>query len=241
MAIIAHLQDTFASLYEGCGSKGRDKFMQFQMKWHHHCSTFLLPNATNLEEDTSVELAKIQERWIGYCHGKSVAVEPRNAVMISVCSAVYDHLLSHCSNLQETITNEVRSKSIHVVTSDDVSVYYRFCGAPMASMLHARYKKRTCKLSPKGSVNREITILKATQCLDKTHIPSELQYRDRGFTYFPAEEFVGFLRQVDTCVMENANERALERYGSKLVEITTQQLRANRDLENMHFCLRSWH
>ena len=33
-------------------------------------------------------------------------------------------------------------------------------------------------------------------------------------------------------MLENANEKALQRYGSKLVEVTTHQLRANQTLED---------
>lgn len=235
LSIITHLQNLFASLYESCGSKGKEKFAQFQMKWHQHCSTFLLPNTAESFANTclQLELSRIQERWIGYCHGKSVAIETRNAVMISVCAAVYEFLLGHCSTLQQSITDKVRVQTeFQATNSDDDAVYYRFCGAAMASMLHARYKKRDmCKPSLKGSLNREIAILRAIKCSDKTHIPPELQYRDRGFMYFPTEEFIGFLRAVDVCVKENANVKALERYGSKLVEITTQQVRANQELE----------
>ena len=95
-------------------------------------------------------------------------------------------------------------------------------------MLHAQYKKQdTCKLEQKGSFNREIKILQCIKCSDKSHIPYELQYRDRGYMYFPSEGFLEFLKEVDACVLENANEKALQQYGSKLIEVTTHQLRAN--------------
>lgn len=233
LTIIVHLLEVFSSLYESCGAKGKDKFMQFQLKWHHQCSNFLLSTPEVNYEDMNLDMTRIQERWIGYCLGKSVSVDTRNTVIISVCSAVHDHLLCHCNALQKSISDEVQPEStVHVHTDED-SVYYRFCGAALASMLHARYKKRnTCKPSQKGSVNREITILRGIKCTDKSHIPLELQYRDRGYMYFPTQDFIPFLREVDACITENANEKALERYGAKLVEITTQQLIANHELED---------
>ena len=233
LAIIVHLQEVFSSLYESCGAKGKEKFMQFQLKWHHQCSIFLL-STPDVNDEDNLDMARIQERWIGYCLGKSASVDTRNTVIISVYTAVYDHLLCHCNALQKSITDEVQPESaIHTAISDGDSVYYRFCGAALASMLHARYKKRnTCKPSQKGSVNREIAILREIKCTDKSHIPLELQYRDRGYMYFPTQDFVPFLREVDACITENANEKALERYGAKLVEITTQQLIANQELED---------
>lgn len=45
------------------------------------------------------------------------------------------------------------------------------------------------------------------------------------------KDFISFLCEVDSCVKENAKSRAMEQYGSKLADITTQQLRAIEELE----------
>ena len=149
--------------------------------------------------------------------------------MISVCSAVYEHLLNHTNFILKAITEENFATSQmgnSSITVDDTAVYYRFCGAALAEMLHARYRKReSCKLSQKESIAREIKILQAIRCKDKAHVPPELQYRDRGFMYFPCKEFLTFLKELDACVFENANEASLRRYGARLVEIATQQLK----------------
>ena len=50
--------------------------------------------------------------------------------------------------------------------------------------------------------------------------------------YFLCEEFLIFLKELDACVLENANQTSLERYGARLVEIATQQLKANIQLED---------
>ena len=188
-AFAHHLRDTFAKLYETCGT-GKDKFLQFQLQWHHECSVFLLADA-NLAEigfdpSVNIETAKLHDRWLGYCHGTSVATEIRNDVMISFCAEVYKYLLHHCTSVQEAISTEVsqanansdgQSSTATMITDSD-SVYYRFCGGALASMLHARYKKRdTCKPELKESVKREIKILQCIKCSDKSHIPYELQYR----------------------------------------------------------------
>lgn len=82
-------------------------------------------------------------------------------------------------------------------------------------MLHSHYEKRVDCIKPdkKDCIQREIVVLRATKCDDKSHIPSELKYRDRGFMYFPCAEYISFLRELDTLVMENANEHNLKRYG----------------------------
>lgn len=170
-------------MYESCGSAGREKFMQFQLMWHRHCSTFLLPNAMIGCDESNSELVRIHERWIGYCDGKSATVNIRNAIMISLTSGVYEHLLSHCNTLQQTISASISGScpAAEKTSADEDSVYYRFCGAALASMLHARYKKRgTCKSSQKDAINREICILKAIRCSDKGHVPPELRYRDKA-------------------------------------------------------------
>ena len=140
------------------------------------------------------------------------------------------------------------------IVTDDNSVYYRFCGGALASMLHARYKKRdTCKLKQKESVNREIKILNCIKCSDKSQIPYELQYRDRGYMYFPSKDFLDFLKDVDACVIENTNVKALQQYSSKLVEVTTHALTERKKFntlvsekladikENVDFFRQSWH
>ena len=67
-------------------------------------------------------------------------------------------------------------------------------------------KRATCKPERKESVKREIKILQCIKCSDKSHIPYELQYQDRGYMYFPSEDFLPFLKEVDACVLENANK-----------------------------------
>ena len=50
--------------------------------------------------------------------------------------------------------------------------------------------------------------------------------------YFPCEEFLTFLKELDAFLLENANQKSLERYGARLVEVATQQVRANQQLED---------
>ena len=66
-------------------------------------------NLTEIGFDPSidVEIAKLHDRWLGYCQGTSVATEIRNDVMISFCAEVYKYLLRHCTSVQEAISTEI--------------------------------------------------------------------------------------------------------------------------------------
>ena len=76
-----------------------------------------------------------------------------------------------------------------------------------------------------GSYNLEI---KCIQCTDKSHVPEELRYRDRGHMYYTSKEFISFLRDVDTCVMANANDGTFRKYGSEMIDVGVKQLEATK-------------
>ena len=232
--LLRTLASLFASLYKFC-DKGKDKYMRFQLEWHQCCSVFLLPPDKGLSDvgvdpKKNVDLAQLQQRWIGYCEGKSVNEQVRDAVMISICSAVYKYFLKRVSKFQESILEP--SSSTRVISQDSDSVYYRFCGAAMTAMLHARYeKRRSCKQDQKETLEKEIKVLKCIQCTDKSHIPEELKYRDRGHMYFPSVEFLSFLRGLDTCVLENANESTFRKYGPEMIDVAVKQMEASQEFQ----------
>ena len=111
---------------------------------------------------------------------------------------VYNKLLRH----SHTFLQNLASSNAHVIPStthaDPVDAYYRFGGATLASMLHGRYKAVKSELTKhKEKISEEIHILQALNNKDKDKVPMYLQYRDCGFMYFPREELVPFLQDVD--------------------------------------------
>ena len=46
--------------------------------------------------------------------------------------------------------------------------------------------------------------------------------------YFPDNDFVPFIRNLDESVRESANEEALQRYGKNLVKVITEQVQHNQ-------------
>ena len=84
--LLRTLASLFASLCKSC-DKGKDKYMKFQLEWHQCCSVFLLPPDKGLSDvgvdpKKNVDLARLQQRWVGYCEGRTVDKHVRDAVMI---------------------------------------------------------------------------------------------------------------------------------------------------------------
>ena len=90
---------------------------------------------------------------------------------------------------------------------------------------------RVCKQEQREVLDMEIQVLKCIHSTDKSHIPEELKYRDRGFMYFPSQEFLSFLRGVDNCVMENANDSTFEKYGPEMIDVVVKQLEATQEFQ----------
>ena len=225
--IFRGLVEIFIHVFKSC-EKGKDKYSRFQLEWHKHCSTLL---TENVDEASMKELSQIHQRWLGFCEGSRITKDGYNPVMISICAVVYDYLMQQILEEQKAKPNETSM----CIQQDSDDVYFRFGGAALASMLHLRYDdlKRAPK-SKKDSIIAEIKVLKSIECSDKSHIPEYLQYRDKGYMYFPKMCFIPFIRDVDKCVCELANEEAMKKYGSKLVEVITQQVRSNEELKG-HF------
>ena len=115
---------------------------------------------------------------------------------------MYDFLLDHVAWFQqkfvqsETVRTEIDEDGAEI---DEDGVYYCFGGATLCSMLHALYKEiKCCSDDSKNALSQKIAILQAINIKDKSCIPGYLQYRDRGFLYFPDPVFIPYLREVDT-------------------------------------------
>ena len=52
--------------------------------------------------------------------------------------------------------------------------------------------------------------------------------------YFPDNSYIPFFRELDKCVLKYANESSFKQYGSRLVEVASEQVRLNPELER-HF------
>jgi len=81
------------------------------------------------------------------------------------------------------------------ITVGPIDIYYRFGGATLASMLHGRYKAmKLQETKQKEKISQEIHVLQGLNTKSKENVTKYLQYRDKGFMYFPCEELLPFLK-----------------------------------------------
>ena len=154
-----------------------------------------------------------------------------NTVLISVQSAVYNHLTNVVAI---EMPSEQEIAISHELSPEADDTFYRFGGAAIASMLHKCYRHmHSCPYGKRGSVVDEITVIKAIECLDKTVIPASLQYRDRGFIYFPDENFLPFIKKVDEKIRKIANWDGIEQHGQKIIEVATNQIQSDSLLRTL--------
>ena len=218
--IITHHHHYFAALYVASKTKP-DAFLQFQIDWFKYCSVFLLGEEFSLKdidyhELPEHEVSKLRSTWLKFAKINGIAVPHCNKVMMIVSSTVYNFLLDHVARFQQQF---VQPETVTTETDED-GVYYRFGGATLCSMLHALYKEiKCCSHDHKDALSQKIIILQAINVKDKSCIPGYLQYRDRGFLYFPDPVFIPYLREVDVVLKEVVNSKGLNEYGDELIKV----------------------
>ena len=223
MGLVKQLVLLFVRIYQLCQT-GKDKYSRFQVEWHKQCSSLLQ------DQCLQKELLEIHQQWLSYCAKCEADRAVSNPIMVAVCSAVFDYLMSKINQHQK---EKAKTSDPILLPEQEKGVYYRFGGAALSSMLHQRYNKLKPDMpeSDRAVLKEEISILKAINCTDKDHVPEYLQYRDMGYMYFPAVRYIPFIEHVDQCVLEHTNEKSLQEHGSSLVGVVTAHLRQNKDLE----------
>lgn len=229
--LVQGLIKIYIGVYQFC-QKGKDKYCRFQLEWHRKCSLLLTDQVDKKDKDIS----PLHQSWLEYCKGVGVSKEAYNPMMVAIYSAVFDCLMEKVVQHQKGMQSDdddVRSSCSQSSVDEKEGVYYRFGGAALCSMLHLRYDqlKPNVSIDKQECIKHEIAILKAIQCFEKQHVPLYLLYRDKGYMYFPAACYILFIRNVDRCVLQYANEASLKQFGSKLVEVATTNLRQNSNLE----------
>ena len=94
-----------------------------------------------------------------------VTKEVKHPIIISFCSVVYDLLLVKVRTVLSGMFAEESSgpwatQPSKSLCAEPVEVYYRFCGAALASMYKERYKMMKSPSSKqKGDVGKELAVL----------------------------------------------------------------------------------
>ena len=210
-ALIEFHRNTFVRLYEA-SSKGKDKYISFQIQWYKHCSILLLPKHLPIQcifSPPTKDMDTIRQLWLNFCCTLESNDDNLKKFMISFSSAVYNTLM-HGVQVNITEFTKPTGTSATPLFSDQDDVYFRFGGATIASMLHHRYNEiRTCSMEKKDNISLEIKLLQTINTKDKVYMPDYLQYRDKGHMYSPDPSFIPFFRAADECVKSIVNEKGI--------------------------------
>lgn len=218
--ILKNHQKHFGELYFKCKQEV-DPYLQFQLQWQQYCSAFLLSrayplSAINLDESAEQEVAAIRMNWLEFCDCSDMPVPESNPVMIVISSAIYDILLERAEKFQKNLSDNGESVSTSLqlpVVKDGEDVHLRIGGAAICTMLHLHYQQiKGCTTTQRDKLSQEITILQAMLMKDKTNLPHYLQYRNRGFMYFPDASFVPFIQSVHEVVRGVVSIGSLEEH-----------------------------
>lgn len=220
--IILSQHQCFSGLYKE-SKKAPEPFLNLQLRWHQYSSAFLLSSqyslsAIDLQEPASYQLSETRLAWLSFSEENGAPVPNSNSVMMTVSSVIYHYLLDHITRFQSNTLEQTSSKS---TTMDGDDVYYRFGGAALSDMLHLRYNQiKVCRDDQRDILSQEISILQAVNSKDKTNIPDYLNYRDRGYMYFPDQVFICFLRDLDSTVKEIVNADGLQKERDNLIKVS---------------------
>ena len=226
LEIARHHRDSFVMLYGECKAL-KNSCMEFQRHWHAHCSAFLLEEKytladINLKESDNGYTSIVARRnlWIEFCKEHNTPVPESNPVMIMISSRAYFYLLDQVALYQNELSaaNEPTDELVSNGDSDDV--YYRFGGATICTMLKHRYKGiRNCSTDTRNSLSLEICLLQAMKMKDKSSIPEYLQFRDKGYMYFPESSLIPFFRKFDGVLKQVVNDDGFRKHGDSLIKV----------------------
>ena len=171
-------------------------------------------------EQITLDSERIRTQWLQFCD-TPYPFDGCKKLMMMFSSNVYNIMLQKI-NKDPVFIRKCPDIPIQYDQDPD-DVYYRFGGASLSDMLHVRYNKIRRSQTDKSAatVSEEIFILQAINTKDKSHMPSYLKYRDRGFMYTPLPIFVPFIRNVDTCVQEVVNQAGFQTHGDEIIKVST--------------------
>ena len=223
VSLTNHHRNTFISLYR-CNSKGKEKYLHFQLEWHKYCSIFLLPKESCIDcifpdpNEIPEGTDNVKDMWQNFCEACSEEKVDCNKFMILFSSALYHNFLelAHTQNIKLHNACSIVESTL----SDEDDVYFRFGGATLSDLYHNYYKDlKKCSDERKDIISKQIKILNSINTKDKSAMPLYLKYRDRGHMFSPNPSFIPFFRSVDSCIKEVVNDQGFQKHGDELVKV----------------------
>ena len=143
--LIEHLQKSFIELYDGC--TGKDRYLNFQLKWHNRCGMLLVDRNSDLDrfnlhpsEPFAKEIVTVLSKWKSICIPHLKLKCAFKSFLILYCSAAFDVFLRKCHGVLNQSGSTITNSNEEIVQKDGYDVYLRFGGAALATMLHSRLK-----------------------------------------------------------------------------------------------------
>ena len=102
--ILKFHKTTFVQIYF-IHSKGKEKYLQFHLEWHRHCSIFLVPKELSLDcvlTSASRDILNAREVWQSFVQSTSTTSDGAadfNKLMILISSSLYERMLCIHSRL----------------------------------------------------------------------------------------------------------------------------------------------
>ena len=235
-----HLQESFVRLYNDCSSE-KEHYLQFQIKWHRHCSYLLVEKNYQLtqlglhpDDPISREVFMVRSQWYKLKVQHSLGNVASHTFLTLFCSCVFENLLQECHKVMQTFKKSADVQKDPVADSEDV--YYRFGGAAIASMLHSKYEKLKQHSGDDKQLSEETTILQKLSIhkeQEKEHIPNSLKYHDKGHMYFPCKELLPLVKEVDVSSKKYTNVESFKKHGSELLTFLSNKFVQNTELQSM--------
>ena len=208
------------------------QYLKFQLKWHQHCSYYLVDCNSELSliglhpnDPIAVDVVSVRTQWHCVVKQYSLTKDDSKIFLILFCSYVHDELLHTYHSAVE-----VSQPTAQLLSEDSDGVYY-CCYIKYAaqqdihkfSLVHYHKKRVSLELS----VLQKLSIHNKEE---KTHIPSYLKYRDNGYRYFPCEKLVPFLKPIDAVTVKNCTDESFKHCGSELLTTLAVSVENNANL-----------
>ena len=185
------------------------------------------------EDPIAEQVVKVRSEWNKLKKQHSLCATAASKSLMMFCFSVLDQLLRQC---HKVIQSFKKSSSKEDAVEDSEDVYYRFAGAAIASMLHARYD-RLKQNAANEQLSQETTILEKLSIHnrdEKDHISGSLKYRDKGHMYFPCKDLLPLIKEIDLCTKTSINAEAFKKYGSQLLVVLSHKFVQDSKLQQLY-------
>jgi len=101
---VKHLQEMYEMFYSEC-SLMKDRYLQFQLKWHNHCSLFLLQCNQELttmglhpSDPLAEKVVSVRAQWNRICVLHTISQKEKKKFVMLYSSAVFNHFFTTVSS-----------------------------------------------------------------------------------------------------------------------------------------------